>query len=626
MKKKINSKKLQELAQWNPAFGGEDAEEAKASISISPTAYTRNHAFRRTSSITGLQNIDSLPVPITKTGDYLDIESCVRLCRKAYYNFSLLRNTVDTIVEISNSRIYLKGKNKAANQFIATWLKKIGIWGLCDQFMREYYRSGNVFLYRIDGQIREEDKSRLTNIFGSSPNSIPVRYMILNPEDIRVSDTISFCDTLYMKMLSANEAARLKKPLTQADKDLAKELGSEVIQQIKRGGIPSIPLDKKKLYAVFYKKQDYEPFGVPFAWPVLPDIDWKLELKKIDRAIARTTDWAILLVTMGAKPEEGGMNPKAMAAMQEMMKTESIKRILVSDWTTKATWVIPDVAALLGPEKYKVVNQDIREGLNLILLGDEKFANSIVKTQIFLEKIREGREAFLNYFLIPEIERICEAMNFRSYPEPFFEEIDIKDELQYAKIYTRLMELGILDADSGIRAIETGELPMPEENLESQDAYKKLRDKGYFQPLIGGAKADAGATGRPAGSKSPQSSKNVKPIGTGKRFAGAKASFVNPEKFQENLALATSVLGEMETGLIKKHGLKKLNKEQAAVADTLVRHIIASASPSDWEKKVKEYINKPELAQASIPAQVDEISGDLGVGGFMAALMYQSRN
>ena len=53
--------------------------------------------------------------------------------------------------------------------------------------------------------------------------------------------------------------------------------------------------------AVFYKKQDYEPFAVPMGYPVLEDINWKQEMKQMDMAVARTTNQAILLITMGTK-------------------------------------------------------------------------------------------------------------------------------------------------------------------------------------------------------------------------------------------------------------------------------------------------------------------------------------
>ena len=35
-------------------------------------------------------------------------------------------------------------------------------------------------------------------------------------------------------------------------------------------------------------------------------------------------------------------------------------------------------------------------------------------------------------------------LGFKNYPQPHFEDIDLKDDLQYSKVYTRLVELGVL--------------------------------------------------------------------------------------------------------------------------------------------------------------------------------------
>ena len=84
-----------------------------------------------------------------------------------------------------------------------------------------------------------------------------------------------------------------------------------------------IPLDVNKIIAVFYKKQDYEPFAIPFGFPVLDDVNWKMELKKVDQAITRTIENVILLVTMGNTPDKGGINPNNLRAMQTLFQNES---------------------------------------------------------------------------------------------------------------------------------------------------------------------------------------------------------------------------------------------------------------------------------------------------------------
>ena len=242
-------------------------------------------------------------------------------------------------------------------------------------------------------------------------------------------------------------------------------------------------------------------------FPVLDDINWKLEMKKMDMAVTRTTQQAILLITMGTEPEKGGINQKNLESMQKLFENQSVGRVLIADYTTKAEFVIPDIAALIGPEKYEVVDRDIQIGLNNILIGNEKFANQSIKVQVFIERLKQAREAFINEFLIPEIRRISKDLGFKNFPMPHFQDIDLKDDLQYSRVYTRLVELGVLTPEEGIQAIETGRLPNEEESKLAQEKFKSLKDNGLYQPLIGGPKLDAG---RPAGTTGiPQSTKNV---------------------------------------------------------------------------------------------------------------------
>jgi hypothetical protein len=424
------------------------------------------------------------------------------------------------MTEFSTSNIYFQGGSQKSRDFFHALFKKINIVDLQDKFFREYYRSGNVFIYRFDTRVKDEDITKITQTFGLTSKAavdLPARYTIINPADVQIGGTINFAIGRYYKMLSDYELERLKNPKTDEDIEVFNSLPIETQKLIKTNsiGVLSIPLDRDKISAVFYKKQDYEPFAVPMGFPVLEDINWKAEMKKMDMAVTRTMQQAVLLVTMGTDPDKGGVNQKNLEAMQALFQNESIGRVLIADYTTKAEFVIPDIGNLIGPEKYEVVDRDIQIGLNNILIGSEKFANTSIKVQVFMERLKQARQAFISEFLIPEIRRISKDLGFKNYPEPQFEDIDLKDDVQYSRIFNRLMELGILTPEEGLKAIESGRLPTPEESELSQEKYRQLRDQGYYQPLIGGGAAPSGGAGRPAGTTGiPQTTKNVNPIGT----------------------------------------------------------------------------------------------------------------
>ena len=290
----------------------------------------------------------------------IDVRDTIILCQKAYYNFSVFRNTIDLMTEFSISDLYYTGGSKKSREFFETLFTRINIDDLQSRFFREYYRSGNVFIYRFNAKMDKSDVFKINQTFGISQAAeeleIPAKYIILNPSDIQLQGSISFSTGVYYKVVTDYELQRLRHPQTEEDKEVYESLPEEtkkIIQETKKAGMTAIiiPLETDKLSAIFYKKQDYEPFAVPMGFPVLEDINWKQEMKQMDMAVARTTNQAILLVTMGAEPAKGGVNQKNLMAMQKLFENESVGRVLISDYSTDAKFVIPDIGNILDPKK-----------------------------------------------------------------------------------------------------------------------------------------------------------------------------------------------------------------------------------------------------------------------------------
>ena len=575
------------------------------------------------------RNIDEGMVPFNYATGYnynksnIDVRDTVILCQKAYYNFGLFRNTIDLLSELSCGNLHLKGGNKSARDFFQALFNKINIAALQDKFFREYYRSGNVFIYRYDTTIKEEDISKISQVFGSqalaAKISLPSRYIIINPADVQVNGNLSFNRGQYYKVLTDYELEQVRNPRTEEDKEILNSLDPLVKEQILKGRSTAVllHLDTKKFYAVFYKKQDYEPFAVPMGFPVLEDISAKIEMRRMDMALTRTIQQVVLLITMGTEPDKGGVNQENLKTMQNLFTNQSIGRVLIADYTTKAEFVIPQIADILDPRKYEVIDRDINIGLNNILVGNEKFANTTTKVSLLGQKLIQARQAFITDFLLPEIKRISKEIGFKVFPTPFFEDMDLKTDQNLNRIYTRLIELGVLTPEEGLKAIETGVLPSPEESLQSQNSFIDLKDKGLYQPLIGGPKIDAG---RPAGSTGiKQTTKNVKPVGT-----SSKANY-SVTKLKD-IVEATNKLGvEVENILKKKHKLKKLNDKQKEVALDITKIIVANEEKSNWTSKISEYIDSPVDKNQKTVEEIHVIACEHQVDSYMASLLYHSK-
>jgi hypothetical protein len=628
---KKNTKKIQEIKasteeQISPlmVYGSERKLTASEARGSSPVRRNAASTIERTNRFT---NIDTGIIPFrysnyVKNLSTLDVRDAVILCQKAYYNVAIFRNTIDLMTEFSASSIYLTGGSQKSREFFDAYFKKINLTSFQDQFFREYYRSGNVFTYRFDTSLDSEQVFKITQVFGSKALAkdgsikIPVRYTIINPADVYVGGGVNYSYNIYYKLLSSYELEKLRDPKTEEDIEVYQGLPDDVKEKIKNksNSYILVPLDPKKMAAVFYKKQDYEPLSIPMGFPVLDDINWKLEMKKMDMAVTRTTQQAILLVTMGNEPDKGGINQKNLQSMQQLFENQSVGRVLIADYTTKAQFVIPDIGSLIGPEKYEVVDRDIQIGLNNILIGSEKFANTSIKVQVFMERLKQAREVFLNEFLIPEIRRISKDLGFKNFPVPVFEDISLKDDVQYSRIYNRLVELGVLTADEGIQAIETGRLPTPEESVQSQQKFRELKDQGFYQPLIGGG----AQAGRPMGSTgTPQSTKNVKPIGSSKAFSVLK--------IRENILAVQDLEEEVKGSLRKKFEIKKLSNAQKDMAEKITELIIANEDSSQWKAKIQDYIEKPFDQNLNQVNEIQSIASEHQVDSYLASLLYHSK-
>lgn len=574
-----------------------------------------------------LNNIGRGVTPFEDGNSGVSVKDAIELCQKAYWNVAIFRSTIDIQSEFSNSKLHFKSANKRSANFFRAWYEKINGWSLGERFFREWFRSGNVFMFRFDGNLTVNDYRKIVRankeetIASPITKKIPLRYIILNPTDMKCMGSASFVNAKYQKVLNSYERERLKNPSTPEEMEFFSSLSIETQKNLKNGGDVVIDLDAERLTAIFCGKQDYESMAVPMYYSVLPDINLKLEFKKAEQVIARTVDYAVLLITAGEEGRGSAKNNELIGLLTELFSSDSVGRVLVSDYTTKGEFLIPDLTKIFGSEKYKVVNEDIANGLMNIFWGDEKFANSMVKIQVFLERLNQAREAYLNYFLKPEMKRIAETLGLQEIPEVTFEQINLKDEIEFMKIYTRLAELGILTPEELFEAINSHELPLNENSVESQRIYKSLKDRGLYEPLMKGKTTDAG--GRPTGTKAPKKV-NVGPIGASTNednkelFSVASIGDTLKEYFDLRLSI--------EDKYKEVNDIKRLSKRHKDICSGITDSIFIQEGKVDWNQSIEKYIENPLLIKNN--EQTDNIfslAAEHQLSNKLASVLFHSK-
>ena len=646
-----------DTGQWvPPSFAGEatadwyDTGVQGLPANDSPKRLLGGPMFDRL-ALRSFLNIRACPNPFYEGRSFFEVRDAILLCQKAYWNFPLLKNVIDVMTELTNSRCYLEGGNQTTRDFIGAWWDRIGFRSLKEEFFREFWRSGTVPIYRFDAEYDPKDITQMTQVYGSMKSlEVPIRYIILNPASIQVEANISFLRPVYYKVLSNYELARIRNPKTPEDRAVLDSLPPENRRQVLEGVTPSLLLDPDHLTMVFYKKQAYEPMAVPFAYPVLEDIDAKMELKRIDRKIARQADRTLLLITAGAKPDEGGINYNTIKSLQALFQNESVNRTLVADYTVKGEWLIPDINKVLGSEKYDQLDKDIMAGLNAIIFNDkEKFANASIKVQIFVERLKEARSSFLENFLNPEIKRICKQLGAKNYPVARFEEINLRDDLQFSRLYTQLAQIGLLTPNELFDALDTGKLPQQADSLADQLEYKTHRENGLYLPLVGasvqdpgidgatipaqlgikppfgankpkgkGAKSKGtgtgGGAGRPGGSSGPQAAKKISPMGTPSRS-------LSTAKLAQVSVAADTLKSNLEKKLTRKFKIKKLDETQQVTANLIVQSIMANEEIGKWNESIASYIEHPKEIDPAVEVDIDNICLVHDVDPYLASIV-----
>ena len=179
-----------------------------------------------------------------------------------------------------------------------------------------------------------------------------------------------------------------------------------------------------------------------------------------------------------------------------------------------------------------------------------------------------------------------------------------------------MAQLGLLTPSEMFDAIGTGKLPTIEDSLENQKLYKAQREDGLYEPLIGAK--DTGEEGRPAGSKAPQSTKNVKPIGT----SAALASYgFGEKKLLDAVAFIQDVEIEIVKSLKTKHKITELNDAQKDVAHSLAVSLVSNEKKTKWKSKVQDYIENHKDLSAEASAEIEQIQEDHKVSYSMAVLL-----
>ncbi|MGQ4893452.1 MAG: hypothetical protein ACP6IQ_02365 [Candidatus Njordarchaeia archaeon] len=571
-----------------------------------------------------------------------------------YYSVDpLVNKSVKLSAQLANDSFKITAENKQIEDFFSVWWKKIGGSQFLSYFFLEYFRSGNVPIFKMlvpytlsntqkakskkeygkfikaseeskkiyklyeeqldeyikaislheQGEISKEEYNKIVADFNGTlslwkEKAIPGGYTILNPLAIDIKGPE---DLPWLRLTYLSIDDELKKFIQNPPKEvnsIIKFLPKEIILQIKQGA-SEVYLPDYLCSIVTRDKQPYEVWAEPLCTHAFEALDFKKELREMDRHTVRGVRNRILKVTIG-NDQFPVFDKNEIKQVAQMFNNPSRNLTIVWNHTLQIEYIEPNLDSL-NMEKYEPVNDEIRTcfGISEILTGGKGSAigNNVLNLKGLVEILSEAQDSFITWFN-KELERICKVVGFDEVPQVSFNKLNLKDENDYMRVLAYLVERQIISHETAVETLgfhfgkEVDRLKKEEQLREKFNILRSNKsNSGGLSP------GDAG--GRPVGVPEPEGreetkDKPKKPAGIKtvsqlmneisfiKEYLGSATSKRKIKKFArlDNVDFINSVIGVVDE-LKKKYDVE-------IDSDTLFSELLSNASEFSGEQLIQK--------------------------------------
>lgn len=298
------------------------------------------------------------------------------------------------------------------------------------------------------------------------------------------------------------------------------------------GGENRIKLD---VDPILRKEVSMQPYPTPYLAKVLEPLVFKQQLRRMDFSVAARIINAILLIQEGDK--DFPLTEDTRSNLDDL-KTQILGRsndprlmerlfMLFSNHTTKLTWILPDVEALLNQDKYRQANEEIQEGLGfsrILVVGESRNSNAAELSTWSIQPQMEELRSMITEWMTVIYEEAADLNRFRYVPEPKFTPIKLQDFVKTAAVFAQAFREGNVSRTTRDELMgldfETELQLMTEEYELMQDLPKKFPELPYNVQLPTGGMVGPNTRtrngGRPQGSQNAPITKRddgIKPKG-----------------------------------------------------------------------------------------------------------------
>jgi hypothetical protein len=286
-----------------------------------------------------------------------------------------------------------------------------------------------------------------------------------------------------------------------------------------RNGNDRIKIDVDPLLR---KEVSFNPYPTPYFFNVLEGLVFKQTLRRMDFAVASRIVNAILLVQEGSdqfpltKETEANLDELKAQILARAGDTRAMERLffLFSNHTTKLTWIMPDVTAMLNQEKYQQANEEISEGLGfarILVTGESRNAQAAELSTWAIQPMMEELRDMIEEWITTIYEEAAELNNFRNPPEAAFTPIKLQDFVKTAAVFAQAYREGNVSRTTRDEMIGLDFKTEAELMTDELEDIKKVTEKGEYPEMPYNTQVVPGLGG-PGGV--PNQKRGGRPIGT----------------------------------------------------------------------------------------------------------------
>jgi len=524
-------------------------------------------------------------------------QSVIKECIDMYKTVGVIKNVVDLMSDFTADGLKFYHSNPSVEKFFSAWVKLTNLENRIERVANLLFKAANVVIYKIYGKferdkrysgkmelVKEED----FDIFKTpnKKNSIPVRYVILNPENINIKNYDFFTKPVVEYYLSPNVINALTNDDDPMSADIKKLFNTTTMGKGNR-----IVLDNDRIVYLAYKKDDFQDMAEPLIASILEDLKYKKQMRLMDISVMNGIIYAKTLWKLGKIKEGLDPSPVEFRKLAAMLQKQTKSKDIIWHEGIEMQTDYPPVGDILGSQKYEAVNKDITYGLGIpeVLLGGGgkggSYANSYLAVKGLLEKLETARGIILNEWIYKDLKDICRAMGFRKLPHVTFNKMTLRDEIQEKNVlikmadrqlisYETLMDLLGIDKDVEVQRMREEEKIRREENILLNPQVESIK---IGQKRTTNVDTDPNYGGRPPGEKKKQEkTRDTKPTGASREYIERQVRLLYPDIKENSIELIISAV----TYVCSQEGLPPTGKN--------IKNIV-----SDYKKR---FINKyPEF-------------------------------